>query len=179
VAAGYAVVALDHRGFGASTKEASSPAELTEYARSLLSEDFLGAIRAASSVAGIDSSRIAVFGTGPSTTAAVRCALETPAVQALVLFPGALGPEEEDFLFGHPDLPLLLIAAEDDDRSVGLMRQYAGRFSGPPQTYLEMRRVTPHEPADWRGTDGLQRDTGLADALLWFLANHFPGSSGS
>ncbi len=177
--AGYADVAVDHRGFGASTKEAPSPAELPEYARGRMGEDLLAAIEAAAKDPRVDASRVAVIGSGISTPAAVQCAIGNSAVRALVLFPGVLGAEEEDFLFTRPDFPLLLVAAAGDGRGVELLRQYGGRFSGPAQSFLEMQRVAPEDGAEWRGTEGFERDSGLADALLWFLARHFPGSGSS
>jgi hypothetical protein len=122
-----------------------------------------------------------LFGSGMSMSPAVQCAMGNEAVRTLVLFPGVLGADEEDHLLARPDLPLLLVAAAEDDRGAATQRAYAARFSGPPQNHLELQRVAPDEPADWRGTDGLLRDTGLADALLWFLESHFPasGSAGS
>jgi pimeloyl-ACP methyl ester carboxylesterase len=172
--AGYAVVAVDHRGFGESVREAASPALLSLEARGRLELDLLGAIRAAGARRGIDATRVAVIGTGVSATAAVHCARENPAVHALALLVGPLDLDAEEFLLGHPDFPLLMVAAAGDAAGTSLMRQYGERFTGPPQQYVEMQPVDASDPADWRGTDGLARDTGLADLLLWFLERNLP-----
>ncbi|MFN8177888.1 MAG: alpha/beta hydrolase [bacterium] len=172
--AGYAVVAVDHRGFGQSVREAASPARLSMEARARMELDLLGAIRAARGRRGVDASRVAVIGTGVSATAAVRCAREDPAVRAVAFLVGSLDLDAEELLLDRPDLPLLMVAAAGDVRGTSLMRQYGARFTGPEQRYIEMQPVDPNDLADWRGTDGLARDTGLADLLLWFLERNLP-----
>jgi pimeloyl-ACP methyl ester carboxylesterase len=171
---GYAVVAVDHRGFGESVLEARSPARLSQEARAHIELDLLGAIRAATRRRGVDASRVAVIGTGVSGTAAARCAREDPSVRAVVLFVGVLEPDAEEYLLETPDLPLLIVASRDDARGAALMRQYGERFTGPQQQYVEMEPVPGEGATDWRGTDGLASDTGLPDVLLWFLRRSFP-----
>ena len=170
--AGYAVATVDHRGFGESIAEGN--AARSPEARAGLGLDLLGAIEAAGRLAGVDTSRVAAIGTGISVPAAGRCARENPSVRALVLLTGLLDVDDEDFLLAKPEFPVLLVAASGDARGVGLMRQYARRFTGPPQTYVELGPTSPDDPAEWRGTDGLTGDTGLADLLLWFLKQHLP-----
>lgn len=177
--AGYAVVAVDHRGFGESTREAASPEALSEEARANLGLDLLGAIRAAGATARVDTSRVAVVGAGVSVPGAVQCARENPATRLLVLLPGVLGREGEEFLLGHPEMPLLLVAASGDEQGVFLMRQYAGRFTGPDQVYVEIPAATPGGVAAWRGTDGLAGDTGLPELILWFLESHLSPERGT
>jgi pimeloyl-ACP methyl ester carboxylesterase len=174
VAAGYGVVIVDHRGFGESTKDVAGPAQLTDAARAGLGLDLLGALDAVGGDARVDTAHVAVLGTGISVPAAVRCARERPSVRAAILLVGMLDPDDEDFLLATPDFPVLMVAAAGDERGVGLMRQYARRFSGPNQIYVEMGPISAGDSADWRGSRGVATDTGLADLILWFLARQLP-----
>jgi dienelactone hydrolase len=176
LAAGYAVVTVDQRGFGESVKEAASPARLSMEAKQRMELDLLGAIRLAGRNRDIDTTRVAVIGTGVSATAAVRCAREDPWVRALALFVGVLDADAEDFLIDRSDLPLLMVAAVGDIRGTGLMRQYGERFTGPAQQYVELPASGEGDAADWRGTDGLRGDTGLAELILWFLERNLPAA---
>lgn len=172
--AGYAVVTVDHRGFGESVRDAASPAALSRNARDHLELDLLAALRFAARREGVDATRVAVIGTGISATGAVRCAREESSVRALVVLVGPLEVDAEEFLLDTPELPVLLVAAAGDERGVALMRQYGARFTGPAQEYVELGPVSADDAAEWRGTDGLASDTGLADLLLWFLERNFP-----
>lgn len=174
LAAGYGAVRVDHRGFGESTREVDSPAKLSGIARAEIGEDLLGAIDFAGRDTRADTTRLIVVGSGVSGSAAVRCARERVGVRGLVLFAGVLDADGEDFLLQHPDLPLLLVVAAGDARGVELMRQYAGRFSGPRQSLVILDPVGPGQPADWRGSAGLRADTGLADLVLHFLEGALP-----
>ena len=180
LAAGYAVVTVDHRGFGESTREVASVAKLTDEARAGLGLDLLGALTVVGGNTRVDTTHVAVLGSGISVPAAVQCAREREGVRAMILMVGLLDPDDEDFLFAHPDFPMLMVAAEGDTRGVELMRQYAVRFSGPNQSYVEMLPTSATDHADWRGSQGMSRDTGLADLILWFLGRHLPvpGSHG-
>lgn len=172
--AGFAVAAVDHRGFGASRAEAGSVADLTDAAKAGLHFDLLGAVDAAGADARVDTSRIAVVGSGVSSSAAVACAAARPSIRVVLLFVGLLDPDAHAFLLEHPDLPVLMVAASGDTRGVALMRQYASRFTGPDQSYVEMLPPGPEERADWRGSGGLATDSGLAELLRWFLERHLP-----
>jgi len=174
---GYAVAAVDLRGFGESTREAASPRELTEKQRRSLDLDLLGAIAAARGRPGVDPSRVVVMASGVSVDAAVRCARENPSVCALVLFPGLIEQDQRDWLLVHPDFPLLLISSSGELRGRNLVRQYTARFTGPAQESLEFE-ASPTDPAEWEGTDGLRFDNGVADFILWFLQRHCPVEAG-
>lgn len=171
--AGYAVAAVDHRGFGDSRVEVGSAADLTDADKAGFHFDLLGAIDAAGADARVDTARVAVVGSGISTSAAVDCAAARPSVKVVLLFVGLLDAEAHEYLLQHPDLPLLMAAASGDARGMELMRQYASRFSGPDQSYVEV--MPPGEsPADWRGSDGLATDSGLPELVRWFLERHLP-----
>ncbi|MCA9753232.1 MAG: hypothetical protein KC591_13655 [Gemmatimonadetes bacterium] len=174
VAEGWAVVAFDLRGFGQSTAEAASPAELKESDRANLSRDFLATLDAAGGIAGIDTSRVAIVAAGLSVNPAVQVASERSSVRALALIAGLITESEEMFLLEHGDLPLLLVASTSDARDPGLMRQYASRMTGRGQRYVEIDSET-----SWRGVDGLAAPTGLAEHLLLFLQENFPAPSES
>jgi pimeloyl-ACP methyl ester carboxylesterase len=170
---GWAVIAVDHRAFGESTREAASPGALTEPQRAALYLDLLEAIDAAGGEPGVDTSRVAIVGGGLSTNAAVRCAMLRPTVRSLVLFTGVIEIAEEDWLLEHPEMPVLLLAAAEDRRGTFLARQYASRITGPDQRYLEIEAADPEVSNDWVGTDGLHADTGLDDLLIWRFERTF------
>lgn len=176
--AGYAVLRVDHRAFGESTKEVPSPDRLTGPQRSGLALDMTEAIDAIRGQPGVDDSRIAVVGADFSVTPAVRCAMEHPEVQALVLLSGAILEEEESWLLDHPEMPVLLVAASGHYRTVGVARQHAERLTGPEQRYVEFGPVDEHDDARWVGTDGLRPETGLADLIVWFLERNLPARWG-
>ncbi len=172
--AGYAVAAVDHRGFGGSRAEAATAAELSDEAKAGLRFDLLGAVDAAGADRRVDTTRVAIAGSGISASAAIGCAAARPSVRAVVLFVGLLDPDAHEYLLEHPDLPLLMVAASGDARGMALMRQYAARFSGPDQVYLEMLPPGAGARADWRGSGGLATDSGLPELLRWFLERHVP-----
>jgi dienelactone hydrolase len=173
VAAGYAVVAVDHRGFGESTAEAASLDELTEENRSNLYFDLTETIDLVSERADIDGTRVVVMGSGISVDPAVRCARLDDDVRAIVMFPGYLAQSGRDYVVEHAELPVLMIAAREEISGRGLMRQYADRFTGPAQEYMEFD-PTDVDDATWEGTDGLARDSGLVQIILWFLERNAP-----
>lgn len=170
---GYAVLAVDLRGFGESTREAASPAELTETARSHLYLDLLDAIQAVRGRNGVDASRVVVMASGVSVGAAVQCARRDDSVRGLVLFPGLIEQDGRDWLLERPEFPLLLISAASEVRGRDLVRQYAARFTGPAQETFEIE-ASPADSAEWEGTDGLERDNGVIDLILWFLDRRCP-----
>jgi pimeloyl-ACP methyl ester carboxylesterase len=175
-AAGYAVLAIDHRGFGASTLDVASPAELSPIQRDDLYLDYLAAIEAASDRSFVDSTRVVLLGAGLSTGAAVRAASENPNVRAVIAFAGLIPIPEEAWLIEHPEFPLLLLVASGDERGTALARQYAARITGPDQRYVELEPPDRSVADDWLGADGLRDDTGLADVILWFLRDVVPAS---
>ena len=172
---GFAVLTLDHRGFGESTKEAASPADLSVFERERMDRDFLDAIEAVRDDARVDARRVVLMASGVSVGPAVRAASRSDAVVALVLFPGLIDVAGREFLMEHPDLPVLLLAAGGEIRGRDAVRQYALRFTGEAQEYLEIP-PGPDDPADWEGTDGLAAPSGAAEAITWFLERHVTGT---
>ena len=171
---GWASLAVDLRGFGESTAEAARPAELDQAARANLHLDLLGALDAAGTDGRADTSRVVVVAAGLSVTPAVRTAIERSCVQGLVLVTGLIEETEEIHLRERPDFPVLLVAAETDERGRYLMRQYAARLTGPVQDYVEL---PAGEAPAWRGTDGLAAESGLAEHILWFIERAFGPSA--
>jgi pimeloyl-ACP methyl ester carboxylesterase len=171
---GYAVLALDLRSFGASTKEAASPAALSAVDRESLHLDLLAAIPAAGRCGGVDTSRVAIVAAGLSVNPAVRCALEQPSVRALALLSGSVRGQEEDFLVEHTDFPVLMVASALDSPGAYAMGFLGGRLTGDDQLYFELQPDDEEDAVAWRGTDGLREDVGLADLLVWFLRRTFP-----
>ncbi|MBZ0267631.1 hypothetical protein K8I85_05715, partial [bacterium] len=165
---GFAVLTLDHRGFGESTAEAATPADLSVFDRAEMVRDYRDGIAALAADPRIDATRVVLMASGVSVGPAVRCAEESPAVVALVLFPGLIETAGRDFLLARPDFPLLLLAAGGEVRGRDTVRQYAARFTGPPQEYLEFAPGAD-DPADWEGTDGLAGRRGVAEAITDFL----------
>jgi len=166
--AGYAVLRIDHRGCGESTREVSSPDQLKGPQRSSFPLDMVEAIDAAKELPGVDASRIAIVAADFSVTPAVRCAMEHPEVSALVLISGVVREEEESWLLDHPELPVLLIASAGH-RTANIARQHAERLTGPEQRYVEFDPAETGDGKPWVGTDGLAPETGMADLVLWFL----------
>ncbi len=169
VRAGYAVVAVDHRGFGESTAEVASPSDLTSFQKDALYLDLLEAIDAVGDHPGVDTSRVAILASGLSVGPAVRTATERPAVRSLVLFSGLIEPDEEAFLLENPDFAFLLMVAAGDRRGRHLASQYASRLTGPDQPYMVFEADDRPVRDDWIGTDGLREDPAVADFVIWFL----------
>jgi len=177
--AGYAVLRMDHRSLGESTREVPSPEWLTDVQKQNVHLDLLEAIDAVADRPDVDASRVAVIGSGGlSANSAVRCAMENPSVRAVVVLAGLIQAAEETYVLSHPELPILMISAADDEHGTYLMRQYAGRLTGPEQRYIEIEPAGPGDAADWEGTDGLRDETGLADLIVWFLERNVPTGSG-
>jgi pimeloyl-ACP methyl ester carboxylesterase len=171
---GYAVLRLDHRGFGESRKEADSPLALSDRARDSFHQDIAAAIRAAGKSSGVDDSRIAIIAAGFSSTYAARAARLDPRIQALILLGGYLLPEDEDYLIANPEMPVFIAVASGDVQGVDVARQHGAHLRGPRQEILEIAPTAPGDSANWRGTDGLDRDTGLAELIVWKLEEIFP-----
>ncbi|NNE43571.1 MAG: hypothetical protein HKN12_05145 [Gemmatimonadetes bacterium] len=174
VDAGYAVIRMDHRGFGESTREVPSPSKLTNEHKWGLYLDLADAIDAAAAHPGVDADRVAVIGTGLSVNAAVECWEQRPEVEALVLMSGVIQKAQVLSLMERTDLPLLLVAAGGHDRDSQVMSRYEGRFLGPAQRYIEFEPVDETDDAKWQGTDGLNDRSGLPELIVWFLQENFP-----
>jgi len=176
VEAGWSVLAVDRRGFGESRREAASPAELLGALRTNFHLDLLEGIAAVADRPGVDGSRVAIVASGVSVGSAVTTARLDPSVRGLVLLSGLIPEEEEEYLREHPELPVLLVAAEGDERGAHLMRQYARRLTGAAQEYLELEAT---DDGPWEGTDALRDETGLADYVVWFLERTFVPEGGA
>jgi pimeloyl-ACP methyl ester carboxylesterase len=175
--AGWAVVALDHRGFGESTAEAAGPEELSSEAQVSFDRDWEAVFEGLAAERGWSLDRIAIVASGFSVTPAVRFASAHRSVVSLVLLTGNVEPPEEEFLMRHPGLPILLVAASMDERGAGMMRSYAAKLVGPQQEYLEIEPGDWREPGNWRGTDGFATSADLADEILRFLRATLPGEA--
>lgn len=171
---GYAVLRLDHRGFGESRKEAKSPQELPTKARDSFHEDIVAVIRAASKSPGVDESRIAIISSGFSSTYAARTASIDSRVKALVFLGGYLLPEDEDYLVAHPEIPVFIAVASGDTQGAEVARQHGAHLRGPHQEVMEIGPANEKDSAHWRGTDGLSSDTGLTELVVWKLEQNFP-----
>ena len=171
---GYAVLRLDHRGFGESRKEAASPQDLTTQARDAFHEDIAAAIQAVSKNPAVDESRIAIIAAGFSSTYAARVARFDPRVKTLVFLGGYLLPEDEDYLIAHPELPVFIAVASGDAQGAEVARQHGAHLRGPHQEMMEIGPADAKGFAHWRGTDGLASDTGLAELVIWKLEQNFP-----
>lgn len=166
---GFAVLRLDHRGFGESRAEAADPNELSPAARDGFHEDILAAIRAAATRPGVDASRIAIAATGFSVTYAVRAASKEPRIRGLALVSGHILSDDEDFLIAHPDLPVLLAVATGDVQGAQTLRQHASRLRGANQTLIEIGPAFEGDTNTWRGTAGLDERIGLDALIVWKL----------
>jgi hypothetical protein len=122
----------------------------------------------------VDASRVAVIGTGLSANAAAQTAVDRPEVEALVVLSGIIQKEEVFQILRRPELPVLLVAAANDERSSFVMQRYRGRFLSDVQQYIEFEPIDENDPCDWEGTDGLTPETGLGDLIVWFLQQNFP-----
>lgn len=171
---GYAVLRLDHRGFGESRKEVNTPQELTSKARDSFHEDIAAAISAAAKNPAVDESRIAIIASGFSSTYAARTARFDPRVKALLFLGGYLLPEDEDYLIAHPEIPVFIAVASGDVQGAEVARQHGAHLRGPHQEMMEIGPSNPKDSAHWRGTDGLASDTGLTELVVWKLEQDFP-----
>jgi alpha-beta hydrolase superfamily lysophospholipase len=85
LARGYAVMRMDHRGLGESTREVATPAQLDYTQKLHLYFDYLAAIDAAEAAPGVDASRVAILAAGLSVNAAAEVVQHRPGVEALAL----------------------------------------------------------------------------------------------
>lgn len=171
---GYAVLQLDHRGFGESRTEVMSPLELKAERADTFHEDILAAIKTAGRRSGVDGTRVALVAAGFSVTYAARVARLEPKVKALVLLSGYLQSADEDYLIAHPQLPVFFTSSTGDTQGLQTVRQHAARLTGDRQELIEVGPTSESDSASWRGTDGLTPETGLIDLIAWKLGEIFP-----
>ena len=137
--AGYAAIAVDLAGHGASPRRFAEGAE----ARRALGTDIAAAVLYARTRPGLDGQRVAVLGHGLGADAALEYASQEPAVSAVI----ALSPGEA-WSGGYTPPNALLIWGEDQRAgAVGAGREIGERLVGIQQirvgrTYGEFERGT-------------------------------------
>jgi dienelactone hydrolase len=123
-AKGFAVLSIDGRGFGESTKAADGmtvPAERTDAAVKAMLGDVGAAYDFLSRQANVDPSRVGIVGASYGSSLALIYAADNPKVKAVALLSPGLNyfgnMQTEPAVKKYGDRPLLLIAANDDKES--------------------------------------------------------------
>jgi dienelactone hydrolase len=121
---GFAVLSIDGRGFGESTRAADGmkvPPERTDTAVKAMLGDVGAAFEYLSKQANVDPSRIGIVGASYGSSLAIIYAADDPKVKAVALLSPGLNyfgnMQTEPAVKKYGDRPLLLVAANDDKES--------------------------------------------------------------
>ena len=158
--AGYAVMALDLRGHGASGGEADWSLALDDVARSL-------AVLLAQPE--VDQGRAAVMGENIGANLALVAGAYDPAVQAVVLLSAGLsdqGIRTEEAIVAYGERPVLIAAGRDDDYGFTAAQQLAELAQGSDTLTLF--------PGGSRGVDLLAEHPDLGNLVLAWLDVNLP-----
>jgi dienelactone hydrolase len=168
-AKGFAVLSIDGRGFGESTKTSDgrtiSP-ERTDAAVKAMLGDVGAAFDFLAKQKNVDSTKIGIIGASYGSSLALIYATGNPKVAATALLSpglnyfGSLATEPAVKNYG--DRPLLLVAAEDDGESADAVRKLTA--AGNNAKYVQKIY-----PSGGHGTGIFKANVGLEDTLGSFL----------
>jgi hypothetical protein len=168
---GIAVLAIDGRGFGESTKPTDGPAQparTAEAVKGMLS-DVSGATAFLSSQPGIDRSRIGIVGASYGSSLAIMHSAADPAIKAVALVSPGLNYQAsmatEPAVKSYGARPLLIVAAEDDSESSAASRRLDSVAQGD-RHQLKIYERGGH------GNGLLHSDVGLDQLLLDFFSKN-------
>ena len=121
---GFAILSIDGRGFGESTRAADGmkvPPERTDTAVKAMLGDVGAAFEFLSKQANVDPSRVGIVGASYGSSLAILYAADNPKVKAVALLSPGLNyfgnMQTEPAVKKYGDRPLLLVAANDDKES--------------------------------------------------------------
>jgi len=169
-AKGFAVLAIDGRGFGESTKKIDGGA-LTAGRTDADVKAMLGDVDAAigflKKQSDVDLGRIAIVGASYGSSLAIIYAADHPEIRSVALLSPGLNyfgnMQTAPAIKKYGDRALLMIAAEDDRESADAVRELK-----KAATYDEYQ--TQVFPSGGHGTSIFQAKVGLEDSLEKFLA---------
>jgi dienelactone hydrolase len=168
---GIAVLTIDGRGFGESTKPTDGPAQpsrTAEATRGMLS-DVSGATAFLSGQQGLDRSRIGIVGASYGSSLAIMDAAADPAIKAVALVSPGLNYQAsmatEPAVKSYGARPLLIVAAEDDTDSASASRLLDSVAAGDKHQ-LKIYARGGH------GNGLLHSDVGLDQLLLDFFVKN-------
>jgi pimeloyl-ACP methyl ester carboxylesterase len=159
-AAGYAVLAVDLRGYG----ETGGAVDWV-----LAQEDMRAALRQLGELPGINTAQIIVIGAGIGANLGLNaCADHTGCLGAVLLSPGLdyRGITAADGMARLGVRPVLIVASENDNNNPA------------DSTTLDSMAAGDHRlviyPTAGHGTDMFAAEPGLADLIVEWLRVHFP-----
>jgi pimeloyl-ACP methyl ester carboxylesterase len=166
---GYAVLSVDGRGFGESTKTADGtkvPAERSDAAVKAMLKDVGAAFEFLGKQPDVDPARMSIIGASYGSSLALLYAAAHPNVKAVALLSPGLNyfgnMPTEPAVKKYGDRPLLLVAAADDAESAEAVKALK---AASPNAEDKIYEKGGH------GTALLQAGLGLEDMIETFLTN--------
>lgn len=175
-ASGFAVLAIDGRGFGDSTKKADgsriAPSQSNEAVIGMKS-DVAAAVKFLSEQKNVDKNRIGIIGASYGSSLAIIHAAENPDIKAVALLsPGTNyfgNLPTEPAVEKYAPRPVLIVAAEDDAESAAASRLLDKLATGD-------KHQLQIYPKGGHGTGVLNAGVGLDKLLLDFFSKEFVNS---
>lgn len=170
-AKGIAVLAIDGRGFGESTRPADGPAQPARSAEAVkgMLSDVAGATAFLSGQQGVDRNRIGIVGASYGSSLAIMHSAADPTIKAVALVSPGLNYQAsmatEPAVKSYGARPLLIVAAEDDSESAAASRRLDSVAAGD-QHQLKVYARGGH------GNGLLHSDVGLDQLLLDFFVKN-------
>lgn len=139
-AAGISVLTLDYRGYGESEGKAPQdlpPAEGAKVINEKWPADVDTAFSYLVSQPGVDAHAVGAGGASCGVNLAIHLAMRHPEVKSLVLLSGNADRQARAFLEKSKKMPVLLVAADDDQGAVELMQWLYSLSTYPGSKFLE------------------------------------------
>jgi dienelactone hydrolase len=165
-AAGYNVLALDFRGFGASRG-----GQYTEFSAQRddivqrLPGDVDAALAFLSSQPTVNARALGIVGGSCGVNQAVQASRRHPEIRTLVLLSGGTDAVGEAHVKSAAQLPIFGAASEEDTNAAAAIRKIVG-LSAHPDSRLEMFKDAGHAASMFAKQEDLE-----PDIVIWFRAN--------
>jgi dienelactone hydrolase len=165
-AAGYNVLALDFRGFGAS--RAGQYTDFTaqrDNIRRQMPGDVDAALTFLSSQPTVNARALGIVAGSCGVNQAVHASRRHPEIRTMVLLSGGTDADGEAHIKGAAQLPILGAASEEDTSAAAAIRRIVG-LSAHPDSRLEMFKDAGHAASMFAKQEDLE-----PDIVIWFRAN--------
>lgn len=165
-AAGYNVLALDFRGFGAS--RAGQYTDFAGQRQDIIPRmpgDVDAALAFLSSQPTVNARALGVVAGSCGVNQAVQASRRHPEIRTLVLLSGGTDAEGEAHIRSASQIPILGAASEEDTNAAASIRKIVG-LSGHADSRLEMFKDAGHAASMFARQEDLE-----PDIVIWFRAN--------